>query len=744
MNITSLCQKTIAISFAVLFLVVPLLLTPWNYELFEYNKMMAVYALTVIIVGAWIIKMIAQKEIRIARTPLDIPILLFLASQLVSSIFSIDPHVSWFGYYSRFNGGMLSILCYALLYWAFVSNWAEELRMMNKQFAQGSKENHPLLILNSLFFILKVALAGATVVVLYGIAERFGIDKHLWVQDVQNRVFSTMGQPNWLAAYIIPLIPIIKALSVVRIKNQEFKIQRRIKSWSTFSLFIILDALFFTALLFTRSRSGLFAFAITDVIFWGLILLGSVQRETKVFRWKLFQAFFILHAAFFLVVFLNGTHIETIDKYFTLESWKIRFQKSIPYNLSLDKLGIPSGVEGPTTSPAPSGTLLESGGTESGTIRKHVWQGAINAWRSSPKTLAIGTGTETFAFAFYQFRPVGHNLTSEWDFLYNKAHNEYLNYLATTGILGVGSYLLFIGSFIWWMIKRIHLSRSMYHAAFVIALFAGWISILVTNFFGFSVVVTNIFLFLLPAMMFVLSRHSHPEFRISLQLNQQISSLTVLLVLLVLLSLLAAHWYADTLFASGYRMTHAGQYGSGAAFLKQAVTINPIEPYYYDELGSAYSGMVSDAIDAKDATIAATLIRQSLEASDHALSISPHNVNFWKTRTKIYYLFSSFDQAFNNAAIEALEQAQKLSPNDPKITYNLSILYGRNGENDKAITLLTDTIELKPNYRDAYYALWVFYIEVKKPDLARFIAEEYLKKVDPGDKEFLSKVNESP
>ena len=101
----------------------------------------------------------------------------------------------------------------------------------------------------------------------------------------------------------------------------------------------------------------------------------------------------------------------------------------------------------------PTGPALEVGGTESGEIRKYVWQGAFNAWKSTPKTMLIGTGTETFAFAFYQFRPVGHNLTSEWDFLYNKAHNEYLNYLATTGIFGLGSYLLFIGSFIVWFIK---------------------------------------------------------------------------------------------------------------------------------------------------------------------------------------------------------------------------------------------------------------------------------------------------
>src|SRR5688572_6290473 len=99
MNLSDICARVIRAGFYLLFALVPLLLTPWNYELFEYNKMMAVYAITAIIVTAWVIQMVQEKEIKIARTPLDIPLGLFVVSQLVSSVFSMDPHVSWFGYY---------------------------------------------------------------------------------------------------------------------------------------------------------------------------------------------------------------------------------------------------------------------------------------------------------------------------------------------------------------------------------------------------------------------------------------------------------------------------------------------------------------------------------------------------------------------------------------------------------------------------------------------------------------------
>src|SRR5207237_1009309 len=145
-----------------------------------------------------------------------------------------------------------------------------------------------------------------------------------------------------------------------------------------------------------------------------------------------------------------------------------------------------------------SGTVLESGGTESGNIRRVVWKGAIDAWLSSP---ILGTGVETFAFAYYKHRPAAHNMTSEWDYLYNKAHNEYINYLATTGIFGLGTYLAFIGYFIILSLKEFLSPKEQTtpnNLLLSVGLFSGFITILIANFFGFSVVITNLYLFFFP------------------------------------------------------------------------------------------------------------------------------------------------------------------------------------------------------------------------------------------------------
>ena len=158
----------------------------------------------------------------------------------------------------------------------------------------------------------------------------------------------------------------------------------------------------------------------------------------------------MLFFGFLIITFIIGTPINQL-RIFTLEGIGSYFQKAqTSQNPSASRAQKTTPSNSPTPVPSPN-----SGGTESANIRMNVWSGAINAWRANP---IFGTGVETFAFAYYKYKPVGQNLTSEWNFLYNKAHNEYLNYLATTGLFGLGSYLLMIGLFIFYALRIIMLN----------------------------------------------------------------------------------------------------------------------------------------------------------------------------------------------------------------------------------------------------------------------------------------------
>jgi putative inorganic carbon (hco3(-)) transporter len=696
MNVSLWCTRVIRVSYYLLFTLVPLILTPWNYELFEFNKMMVTYAITVIIAASWAVKMIHERQIRITKTPLDIPIVIFFLSQLVSSLFSIDPHVSWVGYYSRFNGGMWSVISYIVLYYGFVSNVSSE----------------------SFLKFLRIILGSSVVVALYAVAERLGVDKQLWVQDVQNRVFSTLGQPNWLAAYIVALFPVALVLSVLNpavTPDKKFTLNM---AFIKHACFTVTSVLFFFVLLCTRSRSGLLAFAVVDILVCVALILQTKLKKS------VYIPLAFIHIVLALIIFFNGTYIGQIDTFFTLQGLKALVVKQTTKSQ-------------PVTAPAYAGPALETGGTESGTIRKYVWEAAVSAWKSSPKNIMIGTGTETFAFTFYRFRPQGHNMTSEWDFLYNKAHNEYLNYLATTGIFGLGSYIALLLTFIIWFIKT-QISKGF--KPLNAAIFAGWISILITNFFGFSVVLIQLLLFLFPALILTTyQEEKSPSYKISLPFSMPATGVSwaALIAGIILLIVLATQWYADTLFATSYRLARSGQYANAEILIEKATMLSPGEPIYKDEMSTTLISLAIGAFGEQNATVGGELANRAIAKNSEAINISPQNVNFWKTQTKIYYSLSTYDPKLNEAAIQALERAQILSPNDPKIYYNLAILYGRQSENDKAVALLEKARVLKPDYRDVYYALYIFYSEMKNPAKAIAAVQDYLTTVDPKDAQFL-------
>ncbi|OGH39623.1 MAG: hypothetical protein A3B41_01735 [Candidatus Levybacteria bacterium RIFCSPLOWO2_01_FULL_37_26] len=731
MIILKICNRIIEYSFYALFFLVPLTFASDTYELFEFNKMWLTYGLTIIIAGSWFTKMLLQRRILLCRTPLDIPILLFLLSQIISTIFSWDMHVSVWGYYSRFNGGLLSIVAYIFLYYAFVSNLA---------------------IVSMVKRLLLVSLISGAVVALWGLPSHFGydptclifrgtLDVSCWTADFQPmvRIFSTLGQPDWLAAYLAILLPISIAFCIKNSKseapnpkqyqNSNDKNTKRFEHLDLgnsnlfrvsnfgFWIFLLLSALFYLDLLYTGARSGVLAAWFSLAFFF--ILYFWTQR-------KQIRKFSILILVFFAITFFVGQPFSQLNK-FMLNGIKTSISSTPP-------------KQEVTTKPHAG----EFGGTDSSKIRLIVWKGAIDAWLKYP---IFGTGVETFASAYYRFRPLSHNLTSEWNFLYNKAHNEYLNYLATTGAFGLGSYLLMIGWFLLLVFKKISKSEFLISNQIpssksqlgqleirsirnlTLALLAGYLSILITNFFGFSVVITNIYLFMIPIFVFILGGMLQPKKQFifpksesgivnRISLYQWTFIFFVIIASCYLLLTLFRFWIADKAYSLGYNLDRAGEYQQAYPHLQKAVDIRGGEPVFKDELAinnAILAGALLSQDDTKistdSANFANNLAQNAISLSDFITSKYPNNVVFWKSRVRVFYSLGQIDSTFLSVSLEAIKKASELAPTDANISYNLGVLYGQNGDTKKAIEVLNNTVKLKPDYRDAYYALGLFYHE---------------------------------
>ncbi len=709
-------HRVIEYSFYAIFFLVPLVLTSNTSELFEFNKLWLTFALTIIIVAAWVSKMILTRRIFIQRTPLDIPIVLFLASQIISTIFSLDSHVSLWGYYSRFNGGLLSIISYIVLYYSFVSN-LNDVKMVKR--------------------LLLISLISGAIVALWGLPSHFGYDPTCWLfrgtLDVSCwtdqfkptiRMFSTLGQPDWLAAYLAILVPIAIAFALNYLliqtesgrKYQILNIKYRISKKTILTIcFLLFTILFYIDLIYTDARSGFLGFWI-GLSFFTVVLVAIKSTAKK----TLLKSFAIILGIFLLINFFLGTPIVQFDP-FTFEGVKMRIgERFSPPSLSPSSTATSKETK-------PLGLLEQTRITDSGHIRLIVWEGALNIWKNNP---LFGSGVETFAFAYYKNRPVEHNMTSEWDYLYNKAHNEYLNFLSTTGIFGLGTYLLMIAWFLVFSTKRMlytnHLKFeiSNYWKLVIIALLSAYVSILVTNFFGFSVVMVNLFLFLIPAFVFILMGKVNEKNLIVYpkEKPQQhhyadgmiLASVTLIIWIIALFFIftLFQYWRADQQYYLGSNLNKVSRYQEAYPYLQSAVLLRNDEPVFKDEISVANAVLAVAYWQNKDTQTATTLTKEAVAMSNQIVNEHPNNVLFWKTRTRVLYSLSQLNKEYLPLALEAIKQANILAPTDAKVSYNLGLLYGQNGDSKKAIEVLEKTIKMKSDYREAYYALGLFYHEL--------------------------------
>ena len=648
----------------------PLAFTIVNSELFEFPKFLLLFSGTLVVTVAWGIhiyathdwNLVGSRPSTIGSKLIHWGMLAILATQTLATIFSIDPYTSFWGYYSRFHQGLLTTICYTILYFAAV-------KWLDKKSTQK---------------LIKISVGTALLVSLYAIAERFGIDKSLWIQDVVNRPFSTLGQPNWLAAYVIPNIFLVLYLQ-----------QNRVQARRASPLLLFTYCILLAALLLSKSRSGLAAFALAYVAYAALIVRN--------FSWRKTRAFLVRYSLFLIVVpIITGT-------------------VATPSLFALLKKDL---TPAPAAS-APTGTALESGGTESGTIRQIVWTGALKLVREHP---ILGTGPETFAYTYYWVRPVAHNQTSEWDFLYNKAHNEYLNIAAGAGLVGLAGYLFwhaacaFAGFAAVIKSKKVQQETDDTVRSYRPVLLAGIIAFFVTNFFGFSVIPVYFMMTVLAALASIISPDpgSKSDPRSWIEFEPTIIHYSFL----IFLSLLALTWpmrlfLADLAYAKGKAYLDINQIGTAIPLLTRAVADRPREPLFHSALGEAYAAVAAAASSSKNEVVKATTQKYTdLAVTEAALNKNenPWHLNYYKSRAKIYLTLATFNPAYNSDAAAELSRARELAPTDPKLAYNLGLLDTRLNNLPGAESQLKAAISLKPDYQDPYYALTLLYEQTKQTD----------------------------
>jgi len=717
-------KKILTFLYHILFIGAPLIMFGKTSELFEFNKMIFIYFCASSIAVILFIYRFVYRIKPIKFSFVDVFIALFVLFQLISTLFSIDIHTSFFGYYGRFNGGFYSILSYIVIYYGFTL----------LLFLQDNP---------TLFFyrFLKISLLVSLLTILWSIPGKLGHDLSclLFVEEFNNscwtaqfnpaeRMFSTLGQPNWFGAYLA--VHFFIGLFFL-IKNRKNNFQNLYKS--LYFIYLIFN---FGALLFTKSRSAIGSVGIGFIFF--LLYYCSVTIKSKLKMSKIFVALFI---SMVLMVMLLRTGIDKLDKLFLIDTYSSYFGKSqskpvVPIIKISEKENVYGGV------------------TDSFDIRKIVWKGAYDLGK---EYFLFGTGVETFAYSYYFVRPKEHNLTSEWDYLYNKAHNEYLNYFATTGLFGTFTYLIFIFACLLILIKSYFKAKNDkdLQLLFVI-LFLSYLSILITNFFGFSTTTINLLFYVIPTfpIFYFFQLNTSPQLNKNTHKSDSgpLGYLMILVPYFFVIIFLSNYWTSDVRYAMGDVYMRMNDYGTASTLFEQALE-NHYEHVYEDKLSNCYANLAFIASYQKEKDKTIQYIQKAQDFNNRSLTASSSNIIYLKTTVKNDYLFYqiTLNKEYIEKGLNALKKAKIFAPTDSKITYYLATYYSlaideeidlsrKKTLQDMAIESINESINQKPDYFDSYLLKIQLLKKFGNKKEAKKIIEFTLKQFDPKNETLLKEL----
>ncbi len=552
--------------FALILSITPLLMSSQTSEMFEIPKMYFMYGMTLILSGLYALDVIKNHRSVVLRR-LHIIMALFVVVQCVAFIFSIDRHTSFFGYYGRVNGGLLSVITFSVLF--FIATQIFDVVSFKKMMVVSAVVS----VLVLMWGLPGRFLGGDSACMLY----RGEWTTSCWTNEFRpaERMFSTIGQPNWLATYFVAHV----FIGFFLLTQQSLAVTHRwFRSYRWWYIASMVSGVWLTG-----SRSALIALAIPA----GFIALDMMRRRVDPMRFR------ILLVAIGLLAIMSGY-------------WY-----------------------------ANRALMPRNGITHSGAIRLIVWEGAVRLWARYP---VIGTGPDTFAYAYFLTRPAAHNATTERDFIYNKAHNEFLNMLATTGAVGLVSYILLLA----FGIKKLwHRTPNGMPFAF------GVIGISICNFFGFSTSVSQLYLYVLLAYSCVaLPREGSIQF--TAPKKKLFTRIAVILVLVFTtfglwnLSLMVS---ADKLYARAQSAYSLGEPLTSIQDCLSAIDLH-FEHAYADRCALIAANTALALVDAESDELRSTRrvfveLAQKLQAL--AIRSSPQNPLYYKNRVRMFTALLTID-----------------------------------------------------------------------------------------------------
>lgn len=351
------------------------------------------------------------------------------------------------------------------------------------------------------------------------------------------------------------------------------------------------------------------------------------------------------------------------------------------------------------------------------------WFVAVEALKRFP---FLGVGLDNYLAAFTAGRPISLNSTNLWNVRFGLSSNHYFYVLTTTGLLGLFAWLFLI-------LRTVRLTKNKYLV---------FLPLLFSFLFLFFVPAVFLLLFVLYLFLGLLANQTvTTEVKFASKTATQILLTVVILLSAVSLYGLGRFWLADYYFRQSLSAL-AQNRGTDAYNLQiKAINLNPQSENYrltYSQTNLALANALSAKKDLtdQDRQNISSLIQQAIAEAKAAVNLGPNRVNNWENLTSIYQALVNAAQGADQWTLAAYNQTIALDPTNPLLRLNLGSLFFSAKNYDEAIRQFNLSINLKPDFANAYYNLAAALKETGKIKEAVAAMERVLGLVEPNSNDY--------
>jgi len=364
-----------------------------------------------------------------------------------------------------------------------------------------------------------------------------------------------------------------------------------------------------------------------------------------------------------------------------------------------------------------------------------------------PISLLLGSGPSTFVFNYSKFKPAIINQSDFWEIRFSSGASEILDRLATTGVLGIISFLLImvsvIGISLKFLLKKSAQPENEKEWLLGLGIFSAWLSTAFSLFFYPANLSIGFLFWIFTAGLILISSSRIKEREFG---HYSISSIGLAFLFIFVLI-----FGIGVLFMGGQRYLAEVRYRQALGFFQQGKNdqaINQLQSSlsltrgaqdnYWRDVAQIYLFAIREELQKKDIPQEELfqkirlLVANAINSAKTATEVSSHNVANWTTRGFVYQNLINLVDGAEEWAIKSYQEATKLESTNPYIYTEIGRIYLAQEELEKAREQFQKAIDLKGDYAPAHFQMAMVWVAEGKVAEAIEKLEE-IKQIAPLD-----------